>query len=209
MIGHRVVLGIALSLLPSVAFAQFEVSVGGGVHFDRASDHDRVVTDGGSAMFAAKGEASALGIQLGYWRTPRFGFQLDLSRSSNESWAGSTPLPPPSFANRTVYLSARAATRTAPEKQVQLGVAAGPALMIYGGTGTNLRTRGTDIGGVVDVSGRLRIAHRLAFQLSLSNYLYISKYRSSSGPGGGPADIEHSVMRYDPLLLTGLVYTWR
>ena len=208
MIRDRVVLALMLSVLPSFAYAQFELSIGGGVHVDRAAESDRVVTDRGAAMFAAEGEASALAVRLGYWRTPTFGLQFDVSRSSNASWSGSTPLPPPSFANRTTYLSARAAVRTSPAPTFQLGVAAGPAVMIYGGPGTNLRTRGADIGGVLEVSARLRIVHQLAFELAVSNYLYGSSYRAEPTQFGSQTGAK-SVFRHDLLLLPALVYSWR
>lgn len=208
MTRSQVIVSLMLGLFPSALHAQFELSIGAGVHVDRASEHDRLLTDGGAAMYAEQGEASALGIRLGYWRTPRLGFQFDLSRSSNASWSGSTPLPPPSFANRTTFLSARAATRTAPAKPIQFGVAVGPALMIYSGTGTNLRTRGADAGAVLEGSARLRIAHQLAFEVAISNYFYRSSYASDPTQGGGPAGAPRNVFRHDLLLLPRVVYTW-
>jgi hypothetical protein len=208
MVRSRFVLAFLLGVLPSAVCAQFEMSVSGGVHVDRAPEHDRVVTERGAAMYADKGEASALGIRLGYWRRPQFGFQFDLSRSSNASWSGSTPLPPPAFANRTTYLSARAVLRTAPTKPIQLALAGGPALMIYAGTGTNLRTQGADVGAVLEVSARLRIVHQLAFEVAVSNYLYGSTYVAGPIPEGGQA-AALSVFRHDVLLLPGLVYSWQ
>jgi hypothetical protein len=169
-------LGLCLVLAARPVHAQLEVTARGGVHLDRAAEHDRVVTTRGAAMFADQGEASALGARIGYWHRPTLGFQFDVSRSSNASWSGSTPLPPPSFANRTTYLSARAVARTSPTSGFQLAVAAGPALMVYGGTGTNLRTRDVDVGGVIELSARLRIAGPLAMELAVGNYLYGSSY---------------------------------
>lgn len=197
-----------VSLLPSVLFAQVEVGISGGIHIDRAPEPDRLVTERGAAMYAEPGEASALGIHVGYWRSPKLGIQLDLSRSSSASWSCTTPLPPPPFANRTTYLSVRAVTRTAPDKRVQFAVAAGPALLIYGGTGTNLRTRGADLGAVLEGSARLRLTPQLAFRLAASNYFYRSRYRPDPLEGG-PAGATRRVFRHDLLLLPGLVYFWR
>lgn len=160
-------------------------------------------------MYADRGEASAFGARIGYWRRPALGFQLDVSRSSNASWSGSTPLPPPAFANRTTYVSARAVARTAPAKRLSLAVAVGPALMAYGGTGSNLRTRDTDVGGVLEVSSRLRVAGPVAVELAVSNYLYSSSYAASTTQVGGQTGATRSVFRHDPLLLLGLVWAWR
>jgi hypothetical protein len=149
-------------------------------------------------MYATAGEASAFAARLGYWLRPALGLQFDVSRSSNASWEGSTPLPPPSFANRTTYLSARGVARTAPLRRLQLFVAAGPALMLHGGTGTNLRTRNTDVGGVLEVGARLRASAWLGVQLGLSNYFYSSRYTADG-----------SVFRHDLLVMPGLVLSWR
>jgi hypothetical protein len=171
-----------------------------GVHVDRTEEADRVVTDGGAAMYATSGEASAFAGRLGYWLRPSLGLQLGLSRSSNASWEGSTsitPAGPPGFANRTTYLSARGVVRTSPERRAQLFAAAGPALMLYGGTGENLRTSDADVGGVLEVGGRLRANQWLGVELALSNYFYSSRYRN-----------EGSVFQHDLLILPGLVVSW-
>jgi hypothetical protein len=186
-------------------YAQFDVGVHGGVHVDRAAQSDRVVTTGGAAMYAARGEASVLGARLGYWLRPTLGLHFDVTRSSNASWAGSTPDPPPDFANRTTYVSARAAVRTTPAASLQLFAAVGPALMLHGGTGTNLRTRDTDAGGVVEVGSRLRLSSRFGLQFAVSNYLYSSRY---TGTDSRAADQSGSTFRHDLLLTAGVVSSW-
>jgi hypothetical protein len=206
MIRTMAVVALCLSGLPQSLLAQVEVAARGGVHVDRAAEHDRLVTTGGAAMYADRGEASALGLRIGYWRRPTFGFQFDVSRSSNASWSGSTPLPPPGFANRTTYVSTRAVVRTSPTRSQGLSIAAGPAVMIYGGTGTNLRTRGADVGGVLEASARLRLVHRLSVELAVSNYLYGSSYLPDGT--GSPTGATRSVFRHDLLLLPALVFTW-
>jgi hypothetical protein len=208
MIRTQVAVALWLSVVPSSLFAQFEIAGRVGVHVDRAPEHDRLVTDGGAAMYADRGEAGALGVRLGYWRRPTLGLQLDLSRSSNASWSGSTPLPPPTFANRTTYLSARAVARTMPANRFQLSISAGPAVMVYGGTGTNLRSRGADVGAVIEAGARLRIVHRLAFELAVSNYFYGSSYVTDPTQAGSQAGATRGVFRHDLLVLPGLVYTW-
>lgn len=177
--------------------ARFEVAGHLGVHVDRSGEADRIVTEGGAAMYANAGEASAFAGRLGYWVRPALGIQLDMSRSSNSSWEGSTPLPPLAFSNRTTYLSARGVARTGPQRRLQFFVAAGPALMLYGGTGENLRTRDTDVGGVLELGTRLRAAEWLGVELAVSNYFYGSNYKA-----------EGSVFRHDVLILPGLVVTW-
>jgi hypothetical protein len=178
--------------------SRFELAGHLGVHVDRTSEADRVVTDGGAEMYAAPGEASAFAARLGYWHRPALGVQLDLSRSSNASWEGSTPVPGPGFANRTTYLSVRGVARSAPARRLQLSVAAGPALMLHGGTGENLRTSGTDLGGVLELGARLRTTHWLGIELAVSNYFYGSTYRD-----------EGSVFRHDFMIMPGLVFSWR
>jgi hypothetical protein len=208
MIRTLAVVALSLGVCPTALVAQFEITARGGVHIDRAAESDRLVTTRGAAMYADRGEASALGLRVGYWHRPTFGFQLDLSRSSNASWSGSTPLPPPAFANRTTYLSTRAVVRTKPTSGFQLTLAAGPALMLYGGPGMNLRTRSADFGGVLEASARLRVVHRLALELGVSNFFYGSSYLADPMQTGSQSSTTHSVFRHDLLLLPGLVYTW-
>ena len=62
MIRTQVAVALWLSVVPSSLFAQFEIAGRAGVHVDRAPEHDRLVTDGGAAMYADRGEASALGV---------------------------------------------------------------------------------------------------------------------------------------------------
>ncbi|HEX7336079.1 MAG TPA: hypothetical protein VF252_02630 [Gemmatimonadales bacterium] len=176
---------------------RFELAGHLGVHVDRPAEADRVVTDRGAAMYATAGEASAFSARLGYWLRPALGLQFGVSHSSNAAWEGSTPIPPPGFANRTTYLSARGVVRTSPVRPLHLFAAAGPALMLYGGTGENLRTRDADLGGVLDVGARLRMTPWLGVELALSNYFYGSQYRD-----------EGSVFRHDLLILPGLVFSW-
>jgi hypothetical protein len=177
--------------------SRLELSGHLGVHVDHHSEADRSISDGTHAMYAASGEASAWSGRLGYWVRPRLGLQLDVSHSSNASWEGSTSFPVPGFANLTTYVSARGMLRTSPVRRFGVYAAAGPALMLYGGTGDNLRTRDADLGGVLDVGGRLRATPWLQVELSLSNYLYSSQYQN-----------EGRVFRHDLLILPGLVYTW-
>ena len=182
---------------PVVHPSRFELSGHLGVHVDRSSEADRAITDGTHAMYATSGEASAWSGRLGYWVRPRLGLQFDVSHSSNAAWEGSTSFPVPGFANRTTYLSARGVLRTSPVRRFGVYAAAGPSLMLYGGTGDNLRTSDADLGGVVDVGARLRATPWLEVELSLSNYLYSSQYQN-----------EGRVFRHDLLILPGLVYTW-
>jgi hypothetical protein len=183
---------------PPVQPGRFDLSGHLGVHVDHNSEADRAISDGTSSIYAASGEASAWSARLGYWARPGRGLQFDVSHSSNASWEGSTSLPAPDFVNLTTYLSARGILRTSPVRPFGVYAAAGPALMLYGGTGDNLRTSDADLGGVLDVGARLRAAPWLEVELSLSNYLYSSEYET-----------EGRVFRHDLLILPGLVYTWR
>jgi opacity protein-like surface antigen len=202
------------------ALAQAELSLHAGVHFDRVDHPDRILTDGNSVVLATKGDATVLGARAGYWFHPALGVQLDLSRSSNSSWArvptstprvvtfsGSGTIPSPSpadpsdFVNRTTYLSVRGIVRTAPGGSFQLYAAAGPALIVHGGSGTSLLSRSTDPGGVLEAGFRVRVARRVGVELAVSNYLYDSRFI-------GPADGTISDFRDDVLVTPGLVYTW-
>lgn len=177
---------------------RFDLSGHLGVHVDHNAEADRAISDGTSAIYAAGGEATAWSGRLGYWVQPTLGLQFDISHSSNASYEGSTSVAAPDLVNRTTYLSARGMIRTSPARSFGVYAAAGPALMVYGGTGENLRTSDVDFGGVLDVGARLRAASWLQVQLSLSNYLYSSEYQT-----------EGQVFRHDLLILPGLVYTWR
>jgi hypothetical protein len=183
--------------VPAVRPSRWELSGHLGVHVDRHAEADRAIIDDNSALYATSGEASAWSGRLGYWPRPRLGLQLDVSHSSNASWAGSTSFPVPSFANRTTYVSARGAIRTSPVRRFNVYAAAGPALMLYGGSGENLRTSDADPGAVLDVGARLWVTPRLGLELSLSNYFYSSRYRD-----------EGRVFRHDFLILPGLVFSW-
>jgi hypothetical protein len=176
--------------------ARMELTGHLGIHVDRAAQADRAVIDQTAAMYAAAGEASAFTARLGYWLRPALGVQVAATHSSNASWEGSTSFPVQSFANRTTYLSARAVARTSPTRRAQLFAAAGPALMLYGGTGENLRTRDADPGGVLELGARLRMTQWLGAELALSNYFYGSRYRDGE-----------SVFRHDLLILPGLVFS--
>jgi hypothetical protein len=177
--------------------SRLELSGHLGVHVDHHAEVDRAIIDDNSALYATSGEASAWSGRLGYWLRPRLGLQLDVSNSSNASWQGSTSFPVPDFANRTTYVSARGAIRTSPLGRFNVYAAAGPALMLHGGTGDNLRTSDADPGAVLDVGARLRVTPRLALELSLSNYFYSSRYRD-----------EGRVFRHDLLILPGVVFSW-
>jgi hypothetical protein len=177
--------------------SRLELSGHLGVHVDHHAEVDRAVIGDNSALYAAPGEASAWSGRLGYWLRPRLGLQLDVSHSSNSSWQGGTSFPVPDFANRTTYVSARGAIRTSPVRRFNVYAAAGPALMLYGGTGENLRTSDADPGAVLDVGARLRVTPRLGLELSLSNYFYSSRYRD-----------EGRVFRHDFLILPGVVFSW-
>jgi hypothetical protein len=183
---------------PPVQPGRFDLSGHLGVHPDHNSEVDRAISDGTSAIYSAGGEATAWSGRLGYWVRPTRGLHFDVSHSSNASWGGSTSLPAPDFVNLTTYLSARGIFRTSPVRRFGVYAAVGPALMLYGGTGDNLRTSDADLGGVLDVGARLRAAPWLEVELSLSNYLYSSEYEN-----------EGSVFRHDLLILPGLVYAWR
>jgi hypothetical protein len=195
----RLALGIAAPpVAPAVVQpSRIELSRHLGVHLDHHSEADRAIDDGTSAMYAAEGEASAWSVRLGYWVRPTLGLQFDVSHSSNASWEGSASFPIPDFANRTTYVSARGMLRTSPVRRFGVYAAAGPALMLYGGTGDNLRTSDADLGAVLDVGARLRATAWLQLELSLSNYLYSSRYQT-----------EGEVFRHDLLILPGLAYTW-
>jgi hypothetical protein len=177
--------------------SRLELSGHLGVHVDHHAEADRAITDGTHAMYATSGEASAFSGRLGYWLRPALGLQLDVSHSSNASWEGSTSFPVADFANRTTSVSARGVIRTSPVRRFNVYAAAGPALMLYGGTGENLRTSDADLGAVLDVGARLRATPRLGLELSLSNYFYSSRYRD-----------EGRAFRHDFLILPGLVFSW-
>ena len=220
MLRYVVLVVMSLTVAFSDGRAQAELSFHAGVHFDRVDHPDRILTNGSSAILATKGEASVVGARGGYWFHPALGLQLDVSRSSNSSWAtapgssprlvnfsgsGAIPSPPPvapsGLVNRTTYLSVRGIVRTAPGGSFQLFAAAGPALIFHSGSGTSLLSRNTDPGGVLEAGFRVRVARRVGVELAVSNYLYDSRFI-------GPADGTISDFRDDVLVTPGLVYSW-
>ena len=79
----QVAVALWLSVVPSSLFAQFELAGRGGVHVDRASERDRLVTDGGAAMYAERGEASAR--RAASNRLPVRGLPSSVSRAGDDA----------------------------------------------------------------------------------------------------------------------------
>lgn len=205
------VLATLCLLTPSAAAAQTELSLRAGIHADRADRPDRYLGDAdGRRMEAARGEATAFGVRLRHFLRPALGLELDAARSVNRSWQGSTTLPPPAFSNTTTYLSARAVLRANPAGTVQLQAAAGPALLVHGGTGTSYLARTTDPGGVVDVGARVRVGRWLAWEGGVTSYLYASRYAEAYQPPfvGQPVQPAGTAFRHDLVVTTGLALAW-
>lgn len=212
----RAVLGISFLLLfhfiPAVA--QVVVSVHGGVHAARLDRPERavLVPGAGIALQGGKGEATTFGVRVGGWLSNRLGIDAGIAVSNNHSWNGGAPLGlmVEEFETRTVFSSATLRARlTSPNSRLGLSIGAGPAVIFHGGSGTSLLTRNTDVGGLIDVAGGVRVSSRLAITLNLQEYLFASTFAQpySGQFQGDQVRPAGSQFRHEFVLLTGLA--WR
>jgi hypothetical protein len=114
------------------------------------------------------------------------------------------------FQTQTIFSSATLRARiTAPESRFGLIVGAGPALIFHRGSGNSLLARNTDLGGLVDVGGSLRLSSRLGFTLDLQQYLFSSSFAEPYAGQfvGDPIQPAGSQFRHEFVILAGLA--WR
>jgi hypothetical protein len=199
------------------AAAQVEISVQGGIHAARLDrpERDLIQPGDGIAIEGAKGEATTFGLRLGKWLSNRWGVDGGFALSRNRSWQGSVSIPvglgiASDFQTQTIFSSATLRARiTAPESRFGLIVGAGPALIFHRGSGNSLLARNTDLGGLLDVSGSVRLSSRLAFTLDLQQYLFSSRF-AQPYPGqfvGDPIQPAGSQFRHEFVILAGVA--WR
>jgi hypothetical protein len=210
---------LALSLLfllaPLVsAAAQVEISVQGGIHAARLDRPERAVVQPteGISLEGAKGEATTYGLRAGGWLSDRLGVEGGLALSRNHSWNGGAPIGIASeeFETQTLFSSATLRARiTSPESRWGLIVGAGPALIFHRGSGSSLLARNTDLGGLVDVGGSVRLSSRLAFTLDAQQYLFSSRFAQPYAGQfvGDPIQPAGSEFRHEFVILAGLA--WR
>lgn len=206
---------LAVPLIP--AAAQVEISVQGGIHAARLDRPERAVFNPGDgiAIEGAKGEASTFGLRLGKWLSNRWGINAGVALSRNRSWQGSVSIPTglgiaSDFQTQTIFSSATLSARiTAPNSRFGLIVGAGPALIFHRGSGNSLLARNTDLGGLVDVGGSVRLSSRLAFTLDVQQYLFSSRFAEPYAGQfvGDPIQPAGSKFRHEVVLLAGL--SWR
>jgi hypothetical protein len=206
---------LAAPLVP--AAAQVEISVQGGIHAARLARPERAVIDPGDgiAIEGARGEASTFGLRLGKWLSNRWGIDGGFALSTNRSWQGSVSIPTglgiaSDFQTQTIFSSATLKARiTAPNSRFGLVVGAGPALIFHRGSGSSLLTRNTDLGGLVDVGGSMRLSSRLAFTLDVQQYLFSSRFAQPYAGQfvGDPIQPAGSQFRHEVVILAGVA--WR
>jgi hypothetical protein len=199
------------------AAAQVEISVQGGIHAARLDRPERAIIDpsDGTSIEGARGEASTFGLRVGKWLSNRWGVDGGLALSRNRSWQGSVSIPvglgrASDFETRTIFSSATLRARiTEPASRFGLIVGAGPALIFHGGSGNSLLARNTDLGGLVDLAGSVRLSSRLAFTLNLHQYLFSSRFAEPYvGPFlGDPVQPAGSRFRHEFVILAGVA--WR
>jgi len=203
---------LAIPLVP--AAAQVTVTLQGGVHAARLDRPERAVVDPirGLGLEGAKGEATTLGLRAGGWLSNRWGIEGGLAWSRNHSWNGGAPLGTPieQFETQVIFSSATFRARiTRPESRLGLVVGVGPALIFHRGSGTSLLTRNTDLGGLVDLGGSVRVSSRLAATLNMQQYLFSSRF-AEAYPGqflGDPIQSAGSQFRHEFVILAGVA--WR
>ena len=194
------------------AAAQVLISVQGGVHAARLDRPERAVLapGGGIAQQGSQGEASALGLRVGYWLSNRWGIDGGFVRSRNRAWIGSTAFGVEDFESRVIFTSATLRARlSAPQSRWGLSVGAGPALIFHEGSGTSLLTRNTDLGGLVDIVGSLGVSSHLALTLNLQEYLFSSSFAEPYEGQfvGDPIQPAGSRFRHEFVILAG--FSWR
>jgi len=201
----------SLPLTPAVS--QMDVSLQGGVHAARLDRPERAVVDRleGLGLQSAKGEATTLGLRIGGWFSDHWGVDGGLALSTNRSWNGGAPfgILTDQFENQTVFASATLRARTPPGSRWGLVLGAGPALIFHRGSGSSLLTRNTDIGGLVDAGGSVRLSSRLAFTLNLQQYLFGSSFAEPYAGQflGDPIQPAGSRFRHELVVLAGVA--WR
>lgn len=206
---------LAVPLVPSAA--QVEVSLQGGVHAAELDRAERTVIDAGAgvAIEGTNGEASTFGLRLGKWLSDRWGVDGGLALSRNRSWQGSVSVPvgaeiASDFQTQTLFSSATLRARiTAPDSRLGLTIGAGPAVIFHRGSGSSLLTRNTDLGGIVDLGGSIRLGSRFAFTLNLHQYLFSSSFAEPYAGQfvGDPIKPAGSQFRHELVILGGVV--WR
>jgi hypothetical protein len=198
------------------AAAQVEISVQGGIHAARLDRPERALIQAGEiAIEGAKGEATTLGLRLGKWLSNHWGVHGGLALSRNRSWQGSVSIPiglgaASDFQTQTIFSSATLRARiTRPDSRFGLVVGAGPALIFHRGSGSSLLARNTDLGGLVDVGGSVRLTRRLAFTLDLHQYLFSSRFAEPYAGQflGEPIQPAGSQFRHEFVILAGVA--WR
>ena len=102
-----------LLLAPLGASAQWAVTAQAGVHMDRVSRPERVLTSASTRISSAPGEATALGLRATFWAGEHFGLDGGITLSQNHSFSGSYVPPRPSLVTRTVFTSLAAMWRSA------------------------------------------------------------------------------------------------
>lgn len=195
--------------------AQVSVTVQGGVHAARLDRPERAVRDPAQqvALEAGKGEATTFGLRIGGWLSRRWGIDGGFALSRNRSWNGGAPMGFPVWEFQTQLLFSSATLRlrlTAPDSRLGLVVGAGPALIVHRGSGTSLLTRNTDLGGLVDVGGSLRVSSRVAATMNVHQYLFSSRFGEAySGQFlGDPIQPAGSRFRHELVILAGLAWRW-
>ena len=199
---------------PVPVAGQAEISVQGGIHTARLGRPERAVEQPsqGISLQADRGEATTFGLRFGSWLSNRWGIDGGLALSRNHSWQGGTPIgiPPEQFENQTMFASATLRARvTSPNSRVGLTVGAGPALIFHRGSGSSLLTRNTDVGGLVNLGGSLRLSSRLAFTLDVQQYLFNSSFAEPYAGQfvGDPIQPAGSHFRHEFVILAG--FAWR
>ena len=208
---------ILLAIPLSPAAAQVEVSLQGGVHAAELGRPERSVIDAaaGISIEGTNGEATTFGLRLGKWLSDRWGVDGGVALSRNRSWQGSVSIPTgpriaSDFQTQTLFSSATLRARiTAPNSRWRLVVGAGPAVIFHRGSGNSLLARNTDLGGLVDVGGGVRLSSRLAFTLDAQQYLFSSRFAEPYAGQfvGDPVRPAGSQFRHEVVILAGV--SWR
>lgn len=161
------------------AEAQVAVTFQGGIHAARLNRPERQLIQPARdiAMEGTRGEATTFGLRVGMWWSERWGLDAGVAWSRNRSWQGGFGSVAPAFETQTVFTSTMVRARlTKATSPFGLVAGAGPAVIFHAGSGASLLARNVDVGGLVNLSGSVRVAPRLAFTTDIQQYLFSSRF---------------------------------
>ena len=203
---------LALAILPASAAAQVEITLQGGMRLTRSGLPSHALEQGSTqptGAHAAVGEATTAGARVGLDLSERWVLDggVAWSRSTSRDGAVGQSIPP--VGTSTLFASSTVQARlTDPGARLLLVGGVGPALIFERGDGSQVARR-TNIGGLANLAGVLRLDSRLSIRLDAQQYWFSAPIGDSYTPhlGTRPVRSSAATLRHDFVLLAGI--SWR